>query len=152
MNGNNTSFTGVGHTNQITDMCVMGSKLLTASMDGTVRITELSTQEYGPQINLEEPVTSIDYAKNGSFFVAVTAKNINVIAGAGAPAVTPAAWSPNAVAVSVDGKIVAVGGKDDKKIHLFSVNGVALTEIGVFSYFFSKTSFTLFYLIIFLPQ
>jgi len=118
--GENEILSGTGHKNQITQLVVEGDKLVSASMDDSVRITPTSALAYsGDSTGTDSPVVGVD-SKNG-VTVAASMKSIYVIQGGSAKQVS-CSFQPTCVAVSNDGSEAVVGG-DDNKIHLFTLGG-----------------------------
>jgi hypothetical protein len=50
--GDTVGFTGPKHGNQVSAMAVQGRTLVTASMDDSIKITNLDTKQWGPNIAL----------------------------------------------------------------------------------------------------
>merc|ERR1712137_508202 len=81
--GENEILSGTGHKNQITQLVVEGDKLVSASMDDSVRITPTSALAYsGDSTGTDSPVVGVD-SKNG-VTVAASMKSIYVIQGGSA--------------------------------------------------------------------
>lgn len=134
--GSNECFLGSGHTNQIQNIHIQNGNLVTGSMDGTVRVTPLSTREYSAAFKCEKDVTDVVVGiKNNSLIVATSLDGISVIQSgvevSKQVTKTKTTYEPTCLALSSDEKQIAVGGKD-KIIHIYSIEGTTLTEVKTF--------------------
>lgn len=124
-----TAFGAGGHANQVNRLRLSGGKLVSASMDDTVRITDAASASYdGAQVvSLDGPVLDCAAHNGAALVAAVTKGKIHVIKGGAAVSATVASgYEPTCVAISTDGAEVAVGGSDNK-IRLFTLSGDSLT-------------------------
>ncbi|KAH3760288.1 WD40 repeat protein 2 [Pelomyxa schiedti] len=132
--GENVAMEGKGHTNQIAQILVdtrhPNPLLVTCAMDDSVRFTPLDTRRYGEAIGVEAPCTGIALAGAAETIVA-TVKSIAVIRGGVVVSNMPVAWGPGCVTVNSVSGDIAVGGRDDRKVHIFTLAGDSLVEKGV---------------------
>eukprot|EP00288_Rhodomonas_lens_P006698 CAMPEP_0177727662 /NCGR_PEP_ID=MMETSP0484_2-20121128/20445_1 /TAXON_ID=354590 /ORGANISM="Rhodomonas lens, Strain RHODO" /LENGTH=603 /DNA_ID=CAMNT_0019240339 /DNA_START=48 /DNA_END=1859 /DNA_ORIENTATION=- len=126
---------GKGHGNSVVDMAVVGSELLTCGLDDTLRRTGLEMMEVAPDaVTLGGQPLGMAVVPGGQALVVATSKGLVLVKKEGAgwkaagPAVEPKGWAATSVSVSPSGE-VAVGG-DDSKVHLFALNGPALSDTG----------------------
>jgi len=119
--GTNQSFTGSGHTNQISTVAVQGDKLYTGGMDNSIRVSDLTKKEYANSFSTENPVVSIDASVSGTFAIAATKAEVIKVNPSGIVSKVPAAYGALSAAVSLDEKLIAIGGSD-KKVHLLSAD------------------------------
>jgi WD40 repeat protein len=117
-------FGGKGHTNSVLQMHIDGGKLYTTAMDDSVRITELSSLQYGAdKIATDGQPADLSVAKGGLAVVA-TVNGAQLLRGG---KVVGSVKVPNctAVAISADGRTVLVGTKEFK-INVYSLEGDSL--------------------------
>lgn len=122
-NGDCDQIAGKGHTNQVQDICVDSSRLVTCGMDDMVLISDLSSipgSGFQKQIKVSSQPKGIAIGPDGTVFVAcigeiVIIKDGRIISNQKVP------FEPQCVAVNPSGSEVAFGGGDgDNKVHLFS--------------------------------
>ncbi|XP_026137084.1 WD repeat-containing protein 1-like isoform X1 [Carassius auratus] len=130
--GENEEFVGKGHSNLVSRMTVdESSRLVTCSMDDTVRYTDLSKREYSASdvVKMDMQPKCISVGPGG---VAVTVcigqlvllkdkKKLFTLDSLG--------YEPESAAVHPGGGAVAVGGADGK-VRLYSVQGNTLKDDG----------------------
>ena len=120
---------GNGHSNQINGLDIQGNNIVSASMDDSIRVTPLDG-EFGPSAGVDSPAKDIS-AGPGNLSVAVSMKSVYLFQGTTVKSRVEVGYSPQCVAVSIDGSFAAVGGGDDFKVHIYSLAGDALKEINV---------------------
>jgi len=128
--GATETFSGQGHTNQIAQVAVQAGMLVSCAMDNTVRFTPLATCTYGASVNLDSPVAGVACGQRDStLVVAATMASVAVLRGGRVVSTLPIKYCGTCVALSPDEREVAVGGKDDKAIHIYELaSGDALRE------------------------
>ncbi|RUS75092.1 hypothetical protein EGW08_017146 [Elysia chlorotica] len=117
---------GKGHINQVTDMVLEGDRLITVSMDDTIRFTSVKSLEYGnDSTKLDSQPQAVD-SKNGVTVVACL-KHLIVLEGSGQKvSALPISFEASSVSISPSGTAVAVGSKTE--VHIFSLNNKTLSE------------------------
>ena len=110
-------------------MQLQGENLVTASMDDTVRITSTKSKQYSADaIKLDSAPQDVAVAKKDtSLIVAVVLDSVVVIRSGAVVNKHAVKFQPTSVALSVDEKTIAVGGKDNS-IHLYTLNGNNLSD------------------------
>jgi len=129
--GLSEGFVGSGHSNQIQAIHVQTGNLVTGSMDGTVRVTPLSTREYSATFKCEKDVTDVVVGKKNTSLIVATSLDGIVVVKSGVEVSkqitkTKTTYEPTCIALSHDEKQIAVGGKD-KIIHIYDI-GETITE------------------------
>jgi WD40 repeat protein len=127
LDGTNERFTGEGHSNQISQVTVLGDYLVTAGMDDTVRVAHKSKCEFINSYATDGPVFDVDAVKTGKVAAAVTRGTVSLFDTTQLVNKASLSFEALCCAISVDEQIIAVGGKD-KKLHLFNND---LKETGV---------------------
>jgi len=126
--GNTFSINGKGHTNQVVRMLKQGDNLVSIAMDDSLRITPLSSLQYGEAIKLDSSPSDIAVGlKDQSLIITVIVDSIVVIRKGQIVNKQQVKYQPSTVAISVDETQVAVGGKNNH-IYLYKLNGNNLTE------------------------
>ncbi|EGG16059.1 WD40 repeat-containing protein [Cavenderia fasciculata] len=120
--GQATPFQGQGHTNQIAQIKIRGDDIATCAMDDTVRVSKISTRQYGPSIAIDSPGQGIAFA--GDVVVAASMKSVYVIKN-GKAVGTAVPYEPTSI--STNGSEVAVGGKDNK-VYVYTISGDSLAK------------------------
>jgi len=126
--GETTPFKGAGHTNAVKSIVLQGDNIITCGLDDTVRITSASTLTYNVSIKVEGVPAGVAVA--GDVVVCGHSNGVAVIKNNAIASSLSVSYRPQAIAISPDGKQVAVGG-EDMNIHLYAVSGNNLTEDGV---------------------
>jgi len=123
---------GKGHTNQVNKLHIQGDHLISSAMDDTIRITPLSTRQYGESVSVDgNPLDIAVGRKDKNLIIAAVASgHIAIIRGGKVINKHAVKYQPTSVALSVDETHVAVGGKDNM-IYLYSISGDKLTETSV---------------------
>ncbi|GCC26394.1 WD repeat-containing protein 1 [Chiloscyllium punctatum] len=133
--GENDTFAGKGHTNQVS--CIVASdsnEIVTCSMDDTVRFTCLCSNEYKP----ENAVKMDNQPKNvavgpGGYVVVICIEQIVLLKDKKKVfTIENLDYEPECVAIHPGGVTVAVGG-NDSKVHLYSIQGATLQKHSVLS-------------------
>ena len=119
--GSTAGFTGTGHTNQVQSIDIQNGNLVTGSMDSSVRVTSLTTREYGTTYKCDKDVTGLVASKKSTFSIATTLEGI-VFINNNKTTKTTTTFQPTCIALSPDEKQIAVGGKD-KIVHFYDVDG-----------------------------
>lgn len=132
--GANNNFVGQGHKNLVAGIAVQGDKLVTCSMDDTVRFTPIGTREYTASgVDVKSPVSGIAVCKKSDAVIAAAVKSVAVIRDNKVAFEIPVAFSASCISINPAEDEVAVGGKDDKSIHIYSFDGQKLAEKTVIS-------------------
>ncbi len=110
--GNTTSMNGKGHTNQVTRMVKQGDNLVSIAMDDSLRITPLTSLQYGEAVKLDSPPADVAVGiKNLDLILTVILDCIVVLRAGQIVNKQQVKYQPSAIALSVDETQVAVGGK-----------------------------------------
>ncbi|XP_064630411.1 WD repeat-containing protein 1-like [Lineus longissimus] len=117
---------GDGHSNQVFDMALDGDSLVTVGIDDLVFFSSVSEKKYGNSVKLDSQPQGVATGPNGIVVVAclkevVLFKNGEVAIKHAVP------YAASCAAVSPSGNTVAIGG-DDKKTHIYTVEGSKLVE------------------------
>jgi WD40 repeat protein len=126
--GDNDVIPGTGHSNQINGLSVQGGNIVSVGMDDSVRVTPLDG-EYGDSAAVDSPAKGV--AGKGDLSIVATLKSVYIFNGLKQVSQLSVGYSPQAVALNPEGNIAVVGGGDDNKLHVYSVNGNSLKEINV---------------------
>ncbi|XP_073466213.1 WD repeat-containing protein 1 [Aquarana catesbeiana] len=129
--GDNDTFSGKGHTNQVSSMAIDSSnQLVTCSMDDTVRYTDLINKAYSAQdaVKLDVQPKSIAVGSNG-YVVLINSSQIVLLKDKKKVFVDPLDYEPESVAVHKGSGTVVVGGADGN-IHMYSIQGNTLKNEG----------------------
>mmetsp|Transcript_22944 Transcript_22944/g.39326 ORF Transcript_22944/g.39326 Transcript_22944/m.39326 type:complete len:604 (+) Transcript_22944:111-1922(+) len=120
--GTASTFQGKGHTNSVTALAVAHDKLVSCSLDDTLRITSLDTKTYSAdKVNLSAGRSISVFLRDSNKYV-VTGQSSIILMKAGRPvSEIPAPYDPRMAEVSPDGATVAVAGGDNL-VHLLSVS------------------------------
>jgi WD40 repeat protein len=125
--GEATEFSGAAHKNQVSAIRVNGDNLYTISMDDSIKISSISSKQWGNSVDLGVQPTGLDVAKSdGQFVVVVAGENVIVLRNGSIVSKEKLKFFANAVAVNPSATEVAIGGKDNK-IHVYTVSGNSLT-------------------------
>jgi len=128
--GDTHAFTGPAHATQITAAVVDGSKLVTISVDDTVKISSIPHREWASGIALPSQPLSVA-ARSGSVVVG-TIDALVVIGGNSVINKLPVSFQAAAVAFNAQGTELAAGGSDNN-VYLYSFDGGKLVEKAVLS-------------------
>jgi len=127
-NGDTRAFKGTAHTSQIKQMVTNSGKLVTVSIDDSIKFSSLSELEYGESVPLGSQPSGVD--AHGEWTVVATAEGIVVLKGSQILQKHKVSYQATAIALSHDTVHVAVGGKDSK-IYIYQLNNGALKEEAV---------------------
>ncbi|XP_060749025.1 WD repeat-containing protein 1 [Tachysurus vachellii] len=130
--GENDTFSGKGHTNSVVRLTVDESdRLVSCSMDDTVRFTDLKKKEYSASdlVKMDTQPKSVSVG-SGGLAVAVCIEQVVLLKDKRKVfALDKLAYQPEVGAIHPGGGTVAVGGADGK-VYLYSVQGNTLTDDG----------------------
>lgn len=125
-----TVATGEVATKKASAIAVAGNEYAVAAWDDKLRIGDASTGVLTATVPLGgQPKGLAVSLMAADVRIVPTGSAILVVKGSSVATTVPAAWGPTCVDISTDGRIVAVGG-NDKKIHVFKLDGTTLTETG----------------------
>jgi WD40 repeat protein len=124
--GKTEIFAGTVHTAAVTQIKVVGSSLVSISVDDTIKITSLSDRIFGEGIPLGSQPNGVDGHEN----IIVVSCHDSILALQGREITHKLAvkFEPIAIAINPAKNEVAVGSKSDQHIHVFSLEGGKLTE------------------------
>lgn len=120
--GETELFKGKEHGSQVTALAVAGGNLYSISMDDTLKISSISSQTWGDSLPLDLQPLCLAVEKNGEFAVVCGLTTALVIRNGKIVSRNDLKFQASSVAVSQDGKQVAIGSKDHK-IYIHSLNG-----------------------------
>lgn len=131
--GATQSFEGKGHSSQINGIAVQNGNVVTASMDSSLRITDLGSMEYGASFGTDTDAVGVATGvKNNSLIVGVSLDGIIKVSSGGAAAAQvkkqPIDYEGRCVALSVCETQIAVGGGDNC-VHVYQIEGDQFKEI-----------------------
>lgn len=125
-----TVATGEVATKKATAVAVAGNEYAVAAWDDKLRIGDAITGVLTATVPLGgQPKGLVVSLMAADVRIVPTGSAVLVIKGSAIATTVPAAWGPTCVDISTDGRIVAVGG-NDKKIHVYKLDGTSLTETG----------------------
>lgn len=125
--GENIRVVGGGHGNQINGMKAVGNKLYTCGIDDSLKQIDIEGNTYTKEdVHLGSQPRGMDITKDNSTIVVGSVNEISVIQNGRVVNATKVFYEPSSVSISSNGH-VAVGGGADNKIHIFELNGTALT-------------------------
>jgi len=121
-------FSGTKHKNKVEALAVQGDHLVSCSMDDTVKITPLSSKEWGASVPCGSNCTDIAVGKQDKNLIVVSTISSVVVVRSGKVVFTlETKYRASSIALSVDETEVSVGG-DDKVIHQYKLSGDKLTH------------------------
>jgi WD40 repeat protein len=121
--GDTVGFTGPKHGNQVSAMAVQGRTLVTVSMDDSIKITNLDTKQWGPNIALGSTPNGVAVGKlDPSLILASCVNQVAVVKGGRVVHKEPIKYQATCIALKKDEKEIAVGGADNK-IHIYTFAG-----------------------------
>jgi len=127
-NGDTKTFKGAAHTSQIRQMTVNSGKLLSVSIDDTIKFSTASGLQYGESIPLGSQPSSLSSHKEWT--VIACSEAIVVLKDHQIVQKHQIKYQASSIALSPDCTHVAVGGKDNK-IYLYSFDNGAIKDGGV---------------------
>ncbi|KAG1934645.1 WD repeat-containing protein 1 [Pimephales promelas] len=130
--GENEQFLGKGHSNLVSKMAVDDAgRLVSSSMDDTVRYTDLSKREYSgsDMIKMDMQPKCVSVGPGGLAVTVCIGQLVLLKDKKKLFTLDSLDYEPEAVAVHPGGGAVAVGGADGK-VHLYSVQGNTLKHDG----------------------
>ncbi|KAF5927016.1 hypothetical protein HPG69_001649 [Diceros bicornis minor] len=128
--GENDSFAGKGHTNQVSRMTVDESgQLVSCSMDDTVRYTNLTLRDYSGQgvVKLDVQPKCVAVGPGGYAVVVCIGQIVLLKDQKKCFSIDNPGYEPEVVAVHPSGDMVAVGGADGN-VRLYSILGTMLKD------------------------
>lgn len=125
LDGRNHRFSGAPHKSRVFGLSVLDGKLISISLDDTVKISDIASGQYHAGVKLSSQPSGVDAA--GGWIAISTREGVSLLKGDKIVAENKFSYGPTSVAVSKDGSVVVVGG-GDKKIHVYDNNGGKLAE------------------------
>ncbi|ETV69720.1 hypothetical protein H257_14574 [Aphanomyces astaci] len=123
-------FTGAAHTAKVTSIDVHRGIVASGGWDDVVRFGSLVDASYSGSVGLNgaqpSDVALATHAPSGTVLcVVATNKGVKLLVNGALAFETSAtaAWTPTSVAITSSGEQVAVGGDEDRRVHLFDVVG-----------------------------
>lgn len=117
---------GNGHTNEVTDMVVVGDSLVSVGMDDAVRFSSVSAKQFlDGEVKLESQPKGVDMV-NGVAVVA-SIQHLTVLEGSRKLTTLPIQFEAMCVNIHPGGSTVAVGGKDGK-LRVYALQNGSLVE------------------------
>eukprot|EP00069_Balaena_mysticetus_P000659 bmy_14636T0 len=130
--GENDSFAGKGHTNQVSRMTVDEcGQLVSCSMDDTVRYTNLTLRDYSGQgvVKLDIQPKCVAVGPGGYTVVVCIGQIVLLKDQRKCFSIDSPGYEPEVVAVHPGGETVAIGGADGN-VRLYSILGTTLKDEG----------------------
>ncbi|CAB5378304.1 unnamed protein product [Rhizophagus irregularis] len=124
--GSAASVDGEGHTNQICQMITSNDKIISISMDDTLRNINSETKKFSESFAKTNGLPRGFAMKDDKIFLATT-KCIEIIKNDKAIFTLEVSNAPTVIGINSDGSSVAVG-SEDSKVTLYKVNGDKLEE------------------------
>ncbi|XP_019625840.1 PREDICTED: WD repeat-containing protein 1-B-like [Branchiostoma belcheri] len=119
---------GKGHKNKVSGMGVQGGNLITCSMDDSVRYTHVPGTEYGPDaVTMDSQPQGVGLGKDGLSVVACT-NEVVVVRNGRKMFSLPVDFEVTAAGIHPNQTQVVVGGKADKKLHVYNLAGDTLVD------------------------
>eukprot|EP00753_Platysulcus_tardus_P015113 PLAT4797.1.p1 GENE.PLAT4797.1~~PLAT4797.1.p1 ORF type:complete len:641 (-),score=303.53 PLAT4797.1:127-1971(-) len=121
---------GDGHTSKCTGVAVAGGQVYSTGFDDMVRVAPVSADDttYAAAVALGAQPVGIGASTAADVCAVATLSNVTLLRAGALASVLPVDFVPSAVAVDASGSEVAVGDKDGKSVHLFTVEGDELSE------------------------
>ncbi|XP_074064951.1 WD repeat-containing protein 1-like isoform X2 [Macrotis lagotis] len=126
--GENDSFAGKGHTNQVSSMTVdEADQLVSCSMDDTVHYTNLIQRDYSGQsgVKLDIQPKCVAIGPGGNAVVVCIGQMVLMKDQKKCFTIDDPSYEPEVVAVHPSGSTAAMGGADGN-VHLYSLQGTTL--------------------------
>ncbi|TYZ67270.1 hypothetical protein PybrP1_001477 [[Pythium] brassicae (nom. inval.)] len=125
---------GSAHSGKITGIAANARQVASVGWDDHIRFADAEAAAYSASAPLNAQPTGVALGEGDSPLAVVSSnKGVKLLVDGRVVFETPEfAWTPTCVALSPAGDMVAVGGAEDMKIHLFDVvdSGRALVEAG----------------------
>jgi WD40 repeat protein len=119
---------GKVHTKNVRGVGLGKDCLYSVGWDDKIRVASLSSGEYVSEAVLGgQPKDLSVCPSDGSLVAVATNKGLVLVRDGSVVATSEVSWDPTSVSFAPDGTEIAVGG-EDKKVHLFAVDGNTLTE------------------------
>jgi WD40 repeat protein len=133
--GHPVQIKGKGHGKKVTGIAasMAGGPLLTTGFDDKLRVADQSSLEYSGEqaINGQPVAVCLGTVDTSIAVIAATKGTVVVKDGAVAFQTKEPMWTAQCLSLAPDQSSVAVGGKEDNKIHLYNLNADnSLTEAG----------------------
>lgn len=118
---------GVGHTNQVQDMAPNSDAIYTCGLDDTLRsISYINHQYQTTDMKMDSQPRGIVATNAGSVLVACV-NHITIVNNGQKQSSLPVDFEPTCISLHPKESDVAVGGAKDNHVHIFLLNGYALS-------------------------
>jgi len=124
--GKTQVFTGQPHNSPVSQIKVVGTHLVSISVDDSIKFTSLSDRVFGQGIPLGSQPNGVD--GRDSIVVVSTHDSIVAFDGQNISHKFPTKFEPNCIALSPNKEEVAVGSKSDQLIHVYTLQSGKLIE------------------------
>jgi len=124
--GKTQVFTGQPHNSPVSQIKVVGTNLVSISVDDSIKFTSLSDRVFGQGIPLGSQPNGVD--GRDSIVVVSTHDSIVAFDGQNISHKFPTKFEPNCIALSPNKEEVAVGSKSDQLIHVYTLQSGKLIE------------------------
>jgi len=124
--GHNRGITGEAHSSSVTQIKVIGDKLVSISVDDTIKFTPIASRTSPAGVGLKSQPNGVDGC--GHYVVISGHDAIIVLEKENVVNHIPVKFEPTCIAITPDHTEVAVGSKIDQLIHVFTLDGGKLSE------------------------
>jgi WD40 repeat protein len=130
-NGDHNRIEGKGHTNQVSDLAFSNNTIYSVGYDDTARTIDVKDNRYNTEIKLDSQPHGVAVLDNQETIVVAGHDSISVytnLSNCGKQSSLAVSYEPSSISVNQSSNDVAVGGTKDHKVHVYALNGNALTE------------------------
>lgn len=130
-NGSCDVFLGKGHTNQVQDLAVTDSAVVSCAMDDTLIYTSLSNKQYGTPVKLPSQPRGIAAAAN--LVITACVNEVVILRDGKIASSLKVSYEPQCVTIEPSGHDVVVGSGKENLAHVYRLDVNTLTETSTLS-------------------
>jgi len=130
-NGSCDTLAGKGHSNQVQELAVSDSALISVAMDDTIIFTPLASKQYSNSIKLPSQPRGV--AASGNLVIAACMNEVVVMRDGRIAASLKVGYEPQCVAIGTSGHDVVVGSSKENTVHVYRLDVNNLTETSTLS-------------------